>query len=281
MTTWDRNGNPMERCYYHSRLEGIHTCRHCGKNICEGCVIRVEGEPFCQVCWEGYTIRVRMIRDLREESSAGIPWRRWRELGPIQAFVETAGQVFFKPAQFFSHVPAGKEMGPPLLFAVTCILLFWFPMNILHLKYIFPPLLDNMESRGALLSPGEGDGRPPTATPQDIRHRLLSLSNLEILTMPISYLVYYIIVASFFQQGLITLFHGREGYIATFQIRCYAMVAQCFWLIPIVGIFLAEIGSLVVCARGFQRVQKLSYSRSLFVASVPIMISFLMSPAFL
>ena len=115
--------------------------------------------------------------------------------------------------------------------------------------------------------------------PQDLRRRLLSLSNLEILTMPISYLVYYIIVASLFQQMLITLFHGREGYIATFQIRCYAMIAQCFWLIPIVGIFLAEIGSLVVCARGFQRVQKLSPARSLFVAAVPVMISFLLSPA--
>ncbi len=269
----------MESCYYHSRHEALHTCRHCGKKICGACAIHVEGEPFCQVCWEGYTLRVRMIHDLRVESGTGIPWRRWRELGPVKAFIETAGQVFFKPALFFSHLPAGREMGPPLVFAVTCILLFWFPMNIVHLKYIFPPLLDNLEAHsGPSLEAGDA-GRVPAAMPQDLRRRLLSLSNLEILTMPISYLVYYIIVASLFQQMLITLFHGREGYIATFQIRCYAMIAQCFWLIPIVGIFLAEIGSLVVCARGFQRVQKLSPARSLFVAAVPVMISFLLSPA--
>ncbi len=270
----------MTNCYYHSRKEAVSHCCHCQREFCEACTILVEGEPFCQICWDGLIAPIRNHPEPKVEYFKDIPWQRWREIGLAKAFIETAGQVVFQPSYFFSHLPTGKELGAPLFFATICILLFWFPMNILYIKLIFPAIL-NSAPLLEVSSPNNEVGHSSAEMQQELRQRIVSISGMEILTMPINFVLFNIFIASLLQQILISYFQGREGFIATFQIRCYAMIAQCLLFIPIIGIFLAEIGSLFVCLRGFQVVQKLSFAQSLCVALVPVMISFLALPAFL
>lgn len=269
----------MPNCYFHSRKEAIHRCRQCHRDVCESCTIEVEGEPFCQICWDGQIAHLRNPHVEDEEKRREIPWQRWRELGPVKAFFDTAGQVVFRPAFFFSHLPAGRDLATPLLFALVCILLFWFPMNVIYIKWVFPTMMYNLPVQETSLE--ENDGQSSSGLPQGLRDRIGSLSGMDILTMPFNFFAFNIFIASLLQQVLISFFQGREGYIATFQIRCYATIAQCFLLIPFVGILLAEIGSLLVCLRGFQVVQKLTFAQALCVALVPITISFLAIPALL
>ncbi len=248
----------MENCYYHSSKPAIHSCAHCKKNICENCTIQVEGEPFCQICWDGFVSKIQSNAKNEEVIYSSIPWQRRKEIGILQAFVETARMVAFQPALFFRRLPAGTDMAPPLFFAIICIIVFWFPMNIFYFKYFFPAFLDMQQ--------------------QEIFQRFQSLSSLDILFLPLDYMIYYIILASLLQQALVTLFQGSKGYAATLQIRCYSMIVQCLWLIPVLGIFLSEILSFVLCTRGFQVTQQLSLPRALLVAAVPALISLVSIP---
>ncbi len=267
----------MSQCTYHSSKEAVFACRHCQREICESCTIKVEGEPFCQICWDGYAASVRDIKEEKndnESPAASIPWQSWRELGPLRAFMETAKQVVFQPVRFFSNLPKEKGMLTPLLFAVICIMIFWFPMNILYIKLIFPSILDNISPEGMVLFQTDSE-QSPAEVQQEIRQRFLSVSNSQILSMPLNYLLFHIFLASMMQQVLILFFKGREGFNATFQIRCYSMIAQCLLIVPFIGIFMAEIGSVFMCLRGFQIVQKLTFLQALCVSVVPVMVSFL------
>lgn len=277
----------MPNCYYHSRKEADYCCNQCRRDICAACAIVVEGEPFCQICWDGCIAHLRNLQQIKDEYKREIPWQRWRELGPVKAFMETAGQVVFQPRFFFSHLPSGQELAAPLLFAVICILLFWFPMNVIYIKFIFPSVLHSLSMEEPALTgaesaplPGNDASNPPDIQ-QAMRQRIGSITGMEILTMPVNFILFNIFIASLLQQVLVSFFQGRQGFAATFQIRCYSMIAQSFLLIPFLGILLAEIGSLFVCMRGFQIVQKLTFTQALCVALVPIMITFLALPSLL
>ncbi|MBN2328021.1 MAG: YIP1 family protein [Candidatus Omnitrophica bacterium] len=268
----------MASCYYHSRNKASHICRECQRDICDSCVILVEGEPFCQLCWDQQISHIHNLQKVQQEIHREIPWQRWRDIGAIKAFFETAGLVVFQPVLFFSHLPSGKEIASPLIFAVICIMFFWFPMNVFYIKFIFPAALQNFSPEQSASVPSES-GQSSADMQQGVVQWMKSISNFEILTMPFNFILSNIFLASLLQHFLITFFRGKEGYIATFQIRCYAMIAQSLLLIPFIGIFLAEFGSLFVCLRGFQVVQKLPFSKALCAALAPIMISFLAFPA--
>ena len=145
-------------------------------------------------------------------------------------------------------------------------------MNVFYIKYLFPSMLSSLAPVNTVISK-ETETQPGLSFTQELHQKLQSLSRTDILRMPLDFLLSYILLASWLQQALVTLFRGRKGYVATLQIRCYAMAVQCLLLIPILGIFLAEIGSLVLCTRGFQVAQELSLPRALLVALVPAMIS--------
>jgi len=262
----------MDTCTYHSRNEAEYVCNHCRKRICGSCTILVEGEPFCQICWDGIACQTAAARRENPGLASGIPWQNRHELGLFRAFWDTAKMVSFQPGRFFSNLSTAGDFGAPILFAVICILLFWFPLNVFYIKFIFPALLNTMISS----APATADGETVRAVipfSQELQHRFASLTRMDLLRMPLDYLVSYILIASLFQQALVTLFRGRQGYSATLQIRCYALTVQCLLLIPFLGIFLAELFSLILCAKGFRVAQQLPLPHALLVAAIPAMIS--------
>jgi hypothetical protein len=114
-------------------------------------------------------------------------------------------------------------------------------MNVIYIKWVFPTMLYNFPAQETALD--ENDGQSSSGLPQGLRDRIGSLSGMEILTMPFNFLAFNIFIASLLQQVLISFFSGTGlGYIATFQIRCYAMVRPMPFLIPFSAIVLAEIG---------------------------------------
>lgn len=259
-----------KHCYYHSRKIARHCCEECRKAICDSCAIVVEGRPYCQICWERYTLDFKKQHE--SETSRLIPWQRRGEIGAVRAFMETAGQVVFQPVIFFSHLPASRDLKTPLMFALICVIFIWFPLYLFHLKIIFPPLLDYyvaMATNPDMTNLDDEFGRQSAEMTQELRNHFQSISPLDILIMPLVFISWYIILASVLQQALIQFFRGREGFAATLEIRCYAMILQSLWLIPIVGVVLAEILSILICTRGFQVVQKLSFTQALFVATIP------------
>lgn len=263
----------MDHCTYHSRKEAEYTCLHCRKRVCRSCVILVEGEPFCQICWNGFVTEANRQPKETAKPSA-IPWHHRGELGWVLAFWKTAQQVVFQPGWFFSHISGKTDFAAPLLFAGICVLLFWFPVNVLYIKVLFPPLLNAWSTNETSPEEGVVIQSAPSMT-QEIRTRLQSVTQADLLRMPIDFLISNILLASLLQQGLVSLFHGRQGYAATLQIRCYTLIVQCLLLIPFLGIVLTEIVSLALCTRGFQVAQRLSLFQAFLVALVPMMFSIL------
>lgn len=271
----EENQVPLH-CRYHSSQPAAHHCEHCGKPICLNCVINVEGEPFCQVCWEGFTSKLKSADDERREEPSGIPWQRRGELGMPQAFIQTVRMVGLETEKFFSRLPARSPFAPPIAFALFCILLFWFPMQIFYTKVLGPPLVESLfeaerDAAGPAISAPAGETPAQMDPETERRYRAFTEFNLnQMLTMPFNYLIFNVIIASMLQQALVSLFNGRKGYSATLQIRCYTMAVQCLYLIPVIGIILTEFFTLLICARGFQVVQELKFHQAFVVASAPI-----------
>jgi|GEM_PF-6171099 len=40
----------MVNCHFHKDMVGIAVCSHCSKDICEDCLIYIDGEPICKYC---------------------------------------------------------------------------------------------------------------------------------------------------------------------------------------------------------------------------------------
>lgn len=260
----------MNPCYFHSTKESAYTCPLCQKHVCSSCAILVEGAPYCQMCWDGLVAKMeeQLVREEAVESFP-IPWQRRRELGTMTAFVQTASQVAFHPSRFFALLPTGRDLFSPLIFAVICILLFWYPMNLFYIKVLLPAIVEQSQTLSAELQSS------PFFNQEAYEKITQSLSAFDIIMMPFSYLVFQLFLTSWLQQALVALFQGKQGYEATFQIRCYATIMQCLNLIPIIGIVLAEIGSLVLCTRGFQVVQRLPLFPAFLIAAVPVLLTLL------
>ena len=239
----------MNHCYFHSSQEAQFTCRHCQKWICRNCSILVEGEPYCQICWDFFVSRLEPSPSESRIETGDIPWQHRDRLGVIQAYIETVKMVALQPARFFTNMPSQSDWLPPILFALICILLFWFPMKVFYLKYVLPPIVQNMFD--AEQAGGDSDASTTLVDPERQKRyeKFTRFTFNQVLYLPLDYLLFNVIVASMLQQLLVNLFQGRKGYSATLQIRCYAMALQCLYLIPFLGILLAEFFSLLLCTR--------------------------------
>ena len=41
-----------KNCVVHGNKAAAHQCVECGRYYCSTCLTEVEGEPFCEICWE-------------------------------------------------------------------------------------------------------------------------------------------------------------------------------------------------------------------------------------
>jgi hypothetical protein len=265
----------MAQCYIHAQKEAQHQCVQCGKDACASCTTVVEGEPFCELCWDRCVLT--SVPPVMDEPLSGAdlgpaPWQRWRELGMPNAFIITARELAFAPQAFFSRIRSSTPTGAALLFAVICTMLIWYPVQIFYLVILFPAILAQMSAQAA------SDPRMAELA-AEMSAKFEAVTTSTILFLPVAYLFYYLILGSLAQHGLIMLFRGRQGYSATFQVRCYALIMQVLALIPFVGLLLAEVATVIVCAMGFRVAQGITVPQSFLVATVPLIFLVLMVPS--
>ena len=247
----------MDNCYYHSSKSAEYTCKDCHKDFCTACIILVEGEPYCQMCWDGYVEQVRIplvTKNLLEEES-NIPWSKWRENGLFSSFWDTFNQISFQPKRFFENIPTSStNFSLPFWFAVICVVLFWIPMYFISIEYLYPAVIQTLSSMQADQKLAGNLQSLPMNLDQ-MNTQIKDISRFDLLALPLDRLFSYIILASIVQHWLVFMFNGQKGFIATFQIRCYAMAAQVLSVIPFFGIILAEVVTILLCVRGFQVVR--------------------------
>ena len=263
----------MPNCYYHSSKPADYNCKCCQKEFCTSCVILVEGEPYCQMCWDGYVEQVRTpqgISSTTEESN--IPWSKWRENGLFSSFWDTFSQISFQPRRFFENMPsAGTNFSLPFWFAVICMVLFWIPMYFTYIEVLYPAVVHTLSSHQSEIMQSE-TLKSSSLNLEQLNARLKEMNHFDLLALPLDRLFSYIILASIVQHWLVFMFNGQKGFIATFQIRCYAMAAQVLAIIPFFGIILAEVMTILLCVRGFQVVQQLTLPHAILVSAIPVLL---------
>lgn len=257
-------------CAVHRQQPAVACCVECGRPHCAGCVTRVEGEPFCEICWERILSASPRPEPAPATNIPELPWLQWRERGVWNAFWETAFQSVIQPGRFFSKIQSPAGLNPALIFAAVCILFIWFPLNLFYIKVLIPPML-------AHLSEQVKDDPASMEQIAQWQGHFDSVTLGDVVLMPLMFVMNYVLLSSLVQQLFVQMLNGRQGYFATLQIRCYALIAQLCLLIPFLGIFLAEVTTLVICSRGFQTAQGLSRPRAFLVATVPIMISLIVN----
>lgn len=262
----------MTKCAKCSTDTDLFTCTDCRREVCSRCSIVVEGEHFCVPCWFSYVDTLQTSASEPVLQGDWIPWQKWQEAGISRSFCSTIKMLSLQPERMFSLIPTKGNFTTPIIFALLCILLFWFPMKVFYLKVAMPYMLNLVDSAQM----ANDAAASAFAIPEETREQYQKVAELPyylILYMPFDFLVFYVLLASAMQQLLIMLFQGKNGYLATLQIRCYTMGAQCLQLIPFFGIILSEMVVLLLCTRGFQTVQNLSRWRAFLVASVPLWLS--------
>ena len=261
----------MEYCRIHPNKEAPYQCRQCGQWHCVSCTRLVEGEPYCEICWDHYIIHEPAGGKQKSDGREFVPWHYWRQLGFLRAFWLTARDLAMRPRPFFGRIHEQTQLGGAIVFALICILLIWYPIRVMYLTLVIPTFLAQIE-------PMQESTPALTEFFQESQARLANIGAADLLFMPVVFVFYYLIVSSVLPQGLVRLFRGKRDYSATFQIRCYAMVTHVLALVPLLGFLLAEVASLLVCALGFRVVQQIRLPEALLVASVPMLLMAWLAP---
>jgi hypothetical protein len=249
----------------------IHCCT-CGLPVTTREIHRLEGEPCCRQCLSGFALAVRQALERPAFSGSLIPWLRREELGVVRAFVQTVGAGLSHPTLFFARLPAVSQPWAPLLFAVLCTVLFYFPGLFINYTFILPTVLQELESQQIPNSMGPALNQ--------MAHRVADLTVINWMMFLVEFVVIHVIFASWIQQVLVSLAGGRRGFDVTLQVRCYSLVGMSFHLIPVVGLFIGQIYCIAINALGLRQVHGISWA-SAVAAILPLLILWWLPLAFL
>ncbi|HPA47504.1 MAG TPA: YIP1 family protein [bacterium] len=257
--SWIRSGEPI--------------CCTCGVPIGTREVPRLEGEPCCQRCLAGFAASVRRAgMENSTQSSNLIPWLRREELGFFRAFMQTVSDAMSQPTRFFGRLPTVSPPWAPLLFAVVCAFLFYFPGLLINETLLLPLVtqeLQRVETNGEAAQPFD-------AVYEKMALYFSDRSPSRWMTLLIKFLIVEIILASWIQQIFVYLAGGRRGFEVTLQVRCYSLVGILFLLIPFVGMFIGYICWIGMNALGLREVHGISGWLSVLAAISPLLVALLL-----
>jgi len=159
-----------------------------------------------------------------------IPWENRKELGIINAFLQTAQQVLFKPGEFFNNLEIKDSYLSPFYFFIIS-----FFVQIAA-EMIFSILFTHRK----------GFGENPAV--------LIAILVLGPLTIFIG--------AGFLHLGVL-IFRGKGGFKATFNVLAYSSVAGLFAIIPFIGALIGGIWGIIVTVIGFKKAHDFSTARAI------------------
>ncbi len=247
-------------------------CCTCGMPIGTREVPRLEGEPCCRRCLAGFAASVRRAgMENSTQSPNLIPWLRRKELGFVRAFVQTVSDAMLQPTRFFRQLPTVSPPWAPLLFAVVCTFLFYFPGILINQTLLLPLVAQELQKVKATGEPAE----PVDAVYEKMTIYFSNRSPSRWLNYLMQFLIVEIILASWIQQIFVYLAGGRRGFEVTLQVRCYSLVGILFLLIPFVGMFIGYFCWIAMNALGLREVHGISGWLSVLAAISPLLVGLL------
>ncbi len=189
----------------------------------------------------------------------GIRWEN-QDGGSFSALMGTIKEILFSPGDFYTNMPVGGGLKPPLVFGLAVgsagmiLSIFWSVFwSVVALKYGLDGLFDD------------------SLIPFPVN----SISTVAI----IMGLVPLLVIASLFFWSIYThillvlVWGNKSGFEATFRVLSYSLAVGLFHVIPIIGSLLALLWGLVLEIIGLSRAHGIGLFRVIFaVLFLPVIL---------
>jgi len=191
----------------------------------------------------------------------GTPWERRRQLGFVNALIETTKQVLSQPAAFFRSMPVTGGLGDPLLYALIVGYVGLFASTIYNL--VFRSVLTSSLSRFGGNS--------------DMEHLASFLQGGAGLVMNLILGPVFIVIALFVSSGivhlvLLALGGAARGYEATFRVSGYSQAASLFNIVPGCGGLIGLVYAIVLLVIGLSEAHGISRGKAAAAVLIPFVI---------
>lgn len=184
----------------------------------------------------------------------GLAWERRDELGIATALLQTIREVLFSPTEAFARMKAEGGWGEPLGFAVvvgSVSIWVWQAWSLL--------------TRSLLVGvPGFETQDIAAANVQEVWMALIA---------PLQVVVYTFFFAALVHVLLQMLGSTRYGYESTFRVICYSGAAGAFNLIPVCGVIIGAVWSIVVQIIGIREAHQVPTGRAVAAVLIPVILS--------
>ena len=226
-------------------------CPQCGQEF----QAESEGRYHCPHCENTIAIHLHV--------HGKIPWETWREKGRLRAFWETWKQVMMNPVAFFRRVPKGGNFVVPMYYGIICqsvaIILMWSYQAGFH---SLQAMLSHITAFG---------GYWPWAVSLGWLAAAILFAAL-LLVAPVFAFVGLFISSGLYHICLKILGGAKHNFESSFRAISYASSAQLLSILPIIGIVVAGLWSLVLNVIGLKEIHETSYARAILAVSLPVLI---------
>ena len=247
--------NFPNECEKHPGSKAVAYCARCRMPLCENCVIELQNEKLCNRC------KNRVLGELRGDympgapadfGRPGLPWER-SEGTFFEKLFGTMKLVLFSPNTAFEQMKVQGGYGKPLSYiwlltvAGTMIALFWMLL-------IF----------GAASGEMAPFGRPGEASMTVFVYLIQSM---------IGGLIGPFIQAAIYHVCLLLIGGAKKDYECTYRVVAYASGSvMILCLIPIVGMAIASVWSIVAVIIGFSRAHGITGGRAALAFFLPFLL---------
>ena len=217
------------------------------------------------------------------ETPERTPWERRREIGLIEALIDSCRQLLFHPKTFFQALSDRGGFGEPLLFfLIFCVLvsIFAFPADLIASMIEFKisqavmpqyfNLLRNLQAPPALIELGE---EVIQQTPTVMN---LVLNQLCCMVANPALWVINLFILSAIYAVVSLLFSGRIDYEMVFRVMAFSEAARASLIlnpIPYFRTLLFLIHWIILLTLGFHCVGRMSLGKALLLALLPLFLA--------
>ena len=199
------------------------------------------------------------------ETVSGVQGIRWENQGggSFSALMSTIKEILFRPGDFYTNMPVGGGLKPPLVFGLAVgsagmiLSIFWSVFwTIVTLNYGLNGLFE-----------GAMDSLIP-----------FPVNSITAAAIIMGFVPLLVILSLFFWSIythilLVLVLGNKSGFEATFRVLSYSLAAGLFHVIPFVGSLLAFLWGLVLEIIGLSRAHGIGLFRVIFaVLFLPVIL---------
>ncbi|MFT3841252.1 MAG: Yip1 family protein [Myxococcaceae bacterium] len=240
-------------CAVHPSVPAVHTCPRCGSFACADCLVYLpDGAQVCRAC-EG-----RARQD-------ALPWDRRSEVGFWRAYWQTSVAVISKPTLTFGTMAKDGSLGSSLAFTAvsqvasfaTTLLLYAVAISLM---LIIAPDDPAMRKGFGSLGQGASGALIVGVVFVGFFFYLAMVAFIGVMTQ---------LIAGSLEHLVLKQLGGTASWTETMRGYSIAMGPSLIGLVPVCGIYVFPIWSVVMRVFAYKHVHNLSWGRAVAGALIP------------